>query len=94
MSQLQYIRRTYNVPAYRGRRVRYTWPNPPKEGRIVCASAARLRVKFDGEKRCVTLHPTWELEYLPENAQTEEPAQLDDEDEEIDDATRYALGAM
>lgn len=64
MSRLQYIRACYNVPAFRGRRVRYTWEDPPKEGRIVMARGARLGVMFDGDKRMTTLHPTWELQYL------------------------------
>lgn len=64
MSRLQYIRRYYSVPAFRGRRVRFTWPQPPKEGRIVCARGQYLGVMFDGETRMQTLHPTWELEYL------------------------------
>ncbi len=70
MSQLQYIRRTYLVPAYRGMRVRYTGGGTPQEGRIVCARGARLGVRFDGEQFTKTLHPTWEIEYLRDPPQS------------------------
>lgn len=64
MSQLQYIRRTYSVPAFRGMRIRYTGDKAPKDGRICCARGPYLGVKFDGDTMLRTLHPTWEVEYL------------------------------
>lgn len=66
---LPYIRRTYKVPAYRGRRVRYVdtygveW-----NGVITSAKDARIRVRVDdrveGYRRRLILHPTWNVEYL------------------------------
>lgn len=64
MSRLQYIRRVYGVPAFRGRRIRYTGGAAPVEGEIKAASGARLSVRVDGVKGRVLLHPTWEVEYL------------------------------
>jgi hypothetical protein len=68
MSQLQYIRRTYNVPAFRGIRVRFNYPDAPIEGRIMYARGAYIGVKFDGEKHVRSLHPTWQIEYLHDPA--------------------------
>ncbi len=65
MSRLQYIRTTYRVRAYRGRRIRYTGNETPIEGRIVCARGSYLGVMFDGDTRMTTLHPEWLVEYLP-----------------------------
>lgn len=70
MSQLQYIRRHYNVPAFRGMRIKFTGGEKPIEGRIVFARGAYLGVKFDGEKMTRTLHPTWEVEYLQDPARS------------------------
>lgn len=70
MSQLQYIRRTYSVPAYRGMRVRYTGDGTPKDGVIRYARGAYLGVKFDGDQIVRTLHPTWEVEYLQDPPQS------------------------
>jgi hypothetical protein len=64
MSELNYIRETYGVPAYRGRRIRFTH-GEPREGVILSGSGPYIRVRFDGEKISKRLHPTWEVEYLP-----------------------------
>ena len=63
---MDYIRRTYGVPAKRGARVRLNWcpPAPAVEGVITGAAGARLRIRLDGEKRSRTAHPTWCVEYL------------------------------
>lgn len=62
---LEYIRLSYNVPAYKGRRVRF---NPggmsPVEGVITGDYNARLMVLMDGCKRSRVYHPTWKIEYL------------------------------
>lgn len=60
---MDYIRRTYKVPAKRGARVRVNWGHPA-EGVITGAAGARLRIRLDGEKRSRTAHPTWCVEYL------------------------------
>ena len=66
---MDYIRRTYGVPAKRGGRVRYTdahgyvW-----NGRITGARNQYLRVLVDdrvaGYRGRLLLHPTWQVEYL------------------------------
>ena len=67
---LEYIRRTYDVPAKRGMRVRYTdghgsiW-----EGKITTSQGAYLQIlvddRADGYRRRLNLHPTYNVEYLP-----------------------------
>lgn len=62
---LDYIRLHFNVPAYKGRRVRF---NPgglkPVEGVITGNYRVHLLVKPDGAKHSRPYHPTWKLEYL------------------------------
>lgn len=58
---MDYIRRAYNVPAKRGRRV--TFQGRP--GVITGSSGAYLRIRLDGERRAGRYHPTWEIEYSP-----------------------------
>ena len=64
---MDYIRRTYGVPAKRGARVQYdgvTVGQPPLLGTITGTKGALLRVRFDGERRTHNLHPAWALVYL------------------------------
>lgn len=68
---MDYIRRTYGVPAQRGGRVRYTdSKRRTHEGTIISARNGRLRIRMDrGEywtdaKRVAEFHPKWCLEYL------------------------------
>lgn len=66
---LQYIRKTYGVPARRGGRIQFTdidgyvW-----NGSITSARDGRLRVLVDdrvpGYRRRLILHPTWRIEYI------------------------------
>lgn len=56
---LQYIRDTYRVPAKRGGRVEFQG----RPGTITSTDGARLRVRLDGDRRNVILHPTWEVTY-------------------------------
>jgi len=64
---MEYIRKTYGVPAKRGARVRFT-PDGNRhlshEGVIVGARGAYLRVRMGDEKSAGTYHPTWEMKYL------------------------------
>ena len=64
---LDYIRRCYGVPAYRGTPILYTGGEAPRRGTIVGAGSA-LRVRWDDDpsRRRAILHPTWEVQYLPE----------------------------
>lgn len=67
---LDYIRKTYGVPAKRGGRIRYRDERGDIfEGRITSARDGRLRVLVDdrvpGYRGRLILHPTWRVEYLP-----------------------------
>lgn len=74
---MEYIRKTYMVPAKRGGRVEfeddmyafiYGFLADPKkrwrQGAIVGSSGQYLRVRFDGEDVIKTIHPTWKVSYL------------------------------
>lgn len=62
---MDYIRRTYQVPAKRGGRVRYTGRAAGERfGTILSARGGYLRIRLDGDKHAGTYHPTWKLEYL------------------------------
>jgi len=65
---MQWVRDSYGVPAKRGGRVRYTGDQSPQLGTITGTRHGSLRIRLDGEKRSVPFHPTWELEYLTEEA--------------------------
>lgn len=60
---MSYIRRYYNVPAKRGKRIKYK----DKSGRITGAAGPHLRVLLDGEKKSKICHPTWQIEYVQES---------------------------
>ena len=63
---LEYIRKTYGVPAKRGVRVKFTpdTRDNPVFGKIVGHHAALLRVRVEGAKRVWLCHPLWQIEYL------------------------------
>jgi len=62
---LAYIREAYNVPAFRGRRVRFDIGlGLHREGVITGSKNAYLRVRFDPERDIRLMHPTWSLTYL------------------------------
>ena len=67
MNALKYIRDYYCVEAHRGHRIRYG-KEKPVEGTILGGKNGRLRVRLDGGKHTVLLHPTWEVTYLLQNA--------------------------
>jgi hypothetical protein len=56
----EYVRRAYNVPAKRGGRVLFRG----KPGRITSGNGHYIRIRMDGERRSIIVHPTWEMEYL------------------------------
>ena len=56
---MDYIRKTYNVPAKQGGVIEYQG----KIGRILGASGGYLRIKLDGEKRVGLYHPTYNITY-------------------------------
>jgi len=55
-----YVRNYYRVPAKRGGKITFEG----KPGTIVGFRDQYLRARLDGEKEILTLHPTWEVEYL------------------------------
>ena len=62
--EVDYIRKTYDVPAKRGGRICFNpWGNP-REGTIVGSRYGHLRVRFDGENRVALIHPTFSVTYL------------------------------
>lgn len=62
----QYVRDHYGVPAFIGRRVRYTGGTEVRDGRITGFDGAHLLIRFDDETRSTgnRFHPTWMIEYL------------------------------
>lgn len=62
---MDYIRKTYGVPAKRGGRVIYTGSALHKAigGTIKSARGGYLMILLDGHKYPQTFHPTWCLEY-------------------------------
>ena len=63
---MDYVRKTYGVPAKRGGRVEYTDIRGQKfKGTIHSAeSCGRLRILLDGHRWADSYHPTWNLVYL------------------------------
>ncbi|MCU1318096.1 MAG: hypothetical protein JWN63_3418 [Candidatus Acidoferrum typicum] len=63
---LSRIRDFYEVPAYRGARVRYVAYDTPREGVITGSRGMYVRIRLDGETRAGNFHPTWKVEYPSE----------------------------
>lgn len=61
---MNWIRKYYGVPAYRGGRVIYTGGMAPRWGTIRGASGGYLSITLDGESKPGRYHPTWEIKYL------------------------------
>lgn len=61
---LEYIRKTYGVPARRGGRIEYNNNGRVEFGTIVGASGAHLSIRLDGMKHTLPFHPTWSLKYM------------------------------
>lgn len=61
---MEWIRKSYGVPAKRGGRVRYLSAGGPVLGTIRGTRHGRLLVQLDGDKTSLPFHPTWNLEYL------------------------------
>lgn len=63
---LDYIRRHYKVPAYRGRIITYRG----RRARIVGSDQQYLKLRFTGTDRPSRgrFHPTWEINYSPDES--------------------------
>lgn len=62
---MDWIRKTYGVPAKRGGRVEYTGQGKAVQGTITGARNGHLLIRLDGQKHSRPYHPTWELRYPP-----------------------------
>lgn len=71
---MEYIRKTYGVPAKRGGRLIYTDCNGVKFHCTITSAtnSGHIKVLVDdrvpGYRGRMKLHPTWNVEYLPHNA--------------------------
>ena len=63
---MEYIRKTYGVPAKRGGRVEYNANGGKIGGTIRSARGPYIYVQLDGDSFTIPLHPTWQLRYLDE----------------------------
>ena len=63
---MEYIRKTYGVPAKRGGEITFKKCQhvSPVRGCIVGSRGQYLRVRLAGHLQIVSLHPTWMIEYL------------------------------
>lgn len=61
---IDYIRKTYGVPARRGGRVEYTGCGDKELGTIRSARGSHLNIQLDGVNHTMPFHPTWKLRYL------------------------------
>jgi len=74
MGHMEYIRKTYGVPAKRGARISFSGDDVgkfiqgflyrPRCGTIISARNGYIRVRFDGAATWRALHPTWKVKYL------------------------------
>jgi hypothetical protein len=62
----EYIQRQYDVPAKRGARVIFKG----QPGTITGVRGPHIRVRLDGEAKSDIYHPTWEMVYTGEQAET------------------------
>lgn len=61
---LAYLRKTRNVPAFRGGRIQYSGGNVARLGTIKSEKNGYLMIQLDGDKYPKPFHPTWKIEYL------------------------------
>lgn len=64
---IEYIVEAYKVPAKVCGRVRYTGYGVPQCGVITGTRNAHILVLMDGSTEDRPYHPTWQMEYLPED---------------------------
>lgn len=62
---MEYVRTCYGVPAKRGMEVEYlAHDGELMRGRIVGSSGGRLRIRLGNNKRAMSFHPAYRLDYL------------------------------
>jgi hypothetical protein len=59
-TDMEYIRKYYNVPAEQGGRIEYDG----RPGIIVGAQGPYLQIRLDGEQRVGSYHPTYKINYI------------------------------
>jgi hypothetical protein len=64
---MEYIRRTYGVPAKRGCWIEFSDDGEKHRGIIVGSRGPYLRVRIYSEAFIATLHPTWNIRYLTDD---------------------------
>lgn len=66
---MEYIRRTYGVPAKRGMRIEYMSGRDYElmDGTIVGSKGGYLRIRLDGNRHSGLFHPTYNLVYFTPN---------------------------
>ena len=69
-ARMEWVRKTYGVPAKRGVRVEYTGEISPQIGTITSAKDGYIRVRMDGDNYSGIYHPTWEMRYLSAEGNT------------------------
>lgn len=69
MMSMDYIRKTYGVPAKRGGRIAYGCEGIGLRcGTIIGSRGAYLRIRLDGETVTRNYHPDWNMVYMTPNA--------------------------
>ncbi|MER7331615.1 MULTISPECIES: hypothetical protein [unclassified Micromonospora] len=63
-AQVEWVRHQYQVPATIGCRV----TADGKRGRIAGGDGSSLLIVIDGKRRATPWHPTWRMQYHPEEA--------------------------
>lgn len=58
---LSYVREMYGVPANVGQRVRFLGRH---DGEVVGADRQYVRIRLDEGGEVLTVHPTWQMEYV------------------------------
>ena len=61
---LSWVRKYYNVPAFRGTLVEYSGDEIPWVGVILSAKGHYLKIKKLDKTSSNVYHPTWKLRYL------------------------------
>jgi hypothetical protein len=61
---LDYISRTYSVPAAIGTEVIYSGDGKDRLGVITGANGAHLLIRLQGSEQSLPFHPTWKIEYI------------------------------
>ncbi len=82
-TKLDWIRRTYGVPAKTGMRIRYgNTRDDAQDGTITGARDGRLLIRLDGwpkRRRPLAFHPTWNIHYPTNGKRIDPPTQDTDQ---------------